>query len=217
MSIDDALAVYFYRYGQLPLPDVGHFFLSYGMANLSYPDRKVYEPEKTISFSSAIVSEAHLVSWLSEECEISYQEAADSLKQWVSRINQDLASGLTLRWHGIGQIKSTKEGGGITIYPDDVPTHNTYGVEAEKVIRTGHVHMVRVGEEEKSSREMEETLNQRKHLARKIWPFIALSLLLAGFASIWLISGRLTQAWNRKGNYKPVQIEDMPIRNQWIP
>jgi hypothetical protein len=217
MQIDYALTQYLHRYGSLPLPGMGHLLLSAESARLSFPDRKIFEPQKKISFLSTPVADRHLIEWLSAEFEIDDEKASTLLKEWATDFYQRMKNGSTLIWHGVGRISSATKEGGLFFEMIDWGSNLQYGIVAEKVIRTGNTHTVLVGETEKSSTEMEQALQPKKQKIKKYWPIVVLTLLIFGVASIWFIGVKYPKAWGRKGNQSQISVKESPTRNKWIP
>ncbi|MFO0415100.1 MAG: hypothetical protein ACK50E_05560 [Bacteroidota bacterium] len=218
MQIDYALTQYLHLYGNLPLPGMGHLSVRAESATLSFPERKIFEPVKKISFSPLPVADKHLTEWLSAEFETDYEKASELLKDWATDFRQKIKNRSTLIWHGVGRIySSSKEGELLFETIDDVSDILQYGITAEKVIRTGHTHTVLVGESEKSSGEMEEALKPKTPKVRKYWPVVVLMLLVLGFTAIWVIVSTYPQAWKRKGNQSQISVKESPSRFKWIP
>jgi hypothetical protein len=218
MRIDYALTQYLHRYGNLPLPGMGQLLQSTDSARLSFPDRKIFQPVKKISFSSIQVPDKHLIDWLSAEFEIENEMASALLKEWVTDLLHRIKNGSSLIWHGIGRISSAaNEGGEILFENIDGASNLQYSIAAEKVIRSGNTHTVLVGETEKSSTEMEQVLQPKKQKTKKYWPVVVAMLLIFGVASLWLIGVKYPEAWSRKGNNSQISVKESPSRNKWIP
>jgi len=217
MQIDDALIQYLHRYGNLPLPGLGHLLVSSESATLSFPERKIFEPVKNIAYSSLPVADKHLTEWLSAEFEIDYEKASGLLKEWAAGIRQNIKNGSVLIWHGVGRLYSSAKEGELLFEAIDDISNLQYGITAEKVIRTGNAHTVLVGETEKSSREMEQALQPKQQKARKYWPVIVLILFLFGFAAFGFIISTYPEAWSRKGNQSQISVKESPSRFKWIP
>jgi hypothetical protein len=217
MQIDYALIQYLHRYGNLPLPGLGHLLVTTESATLSFPERKIFEPGNKISYSSVSVADKHLIEWLSGEFGIDYEKASDLHKEWATDFREKIKNGYTLIWHGVGRIYSSQKGGEPLFEGIEEVSNLHYGITAEKVIRTGKTHTVLVGETEKSSSEMEQALQPKMQKVRKYWPVIVLMLLILGFTALWYIASVYPDAWSRKGNQSQISVEESPSRFKWIP
>lgn len=218
MQLDYTLVLYLHRYGNLPLPGQGHLSFQKQTARISFPDRKIYPGQNHIYFSEKNLPEFHLLKWLSVELGVDYHLASELMNKWVASLIDLLRSDVDVVWHGVGRMRLSDKNGIIQIEQDPaLLIQPELGIHAEKVIRTGVTHSVLVGENEKSSEEMEEALQQKHNRPKKVSQFLLFILFVIGCASVLLISIYFSDAWRRLGNHHPIKAEETPSRNQWVP
>jgi hypothetical protein len=217
MKIDYALAIYLYRFGHLPLPGSGHLFIHNEPARLSFPDRKIYPGATHIQFSNTNLAETHLLSWLSLELGADITNVSDRVSSWLNDLKVQLKSGSPVVWQGIGELSISDDETLLVQIENPFMLIPSEGLTAEKVIRVGAPHSVLVGESEKSRSEMEEALQPKARRSKKLWPYILIILFSVAALGFWLIITYYPDAWNRKGNHGPINIEETPSRSHWIP
>ena len=108
-------------------------------------------------------------------------EAIRAFTDFTSRLHDNLDNYQPVYFKGIGTL--IKQSSAITFQPETMPDYFPELV-AERVIRKNIAHTVRVGEDEKTSDEMQAALNKPQAVKKENW-WIAASILGAiGVAAI---------------------------------
>jgi hypothetical protein len=200
---------YLLRYNELPVPGVGTFTVERRPAILDFPSKQIYGPVYSIHFNpDSYLPGKHFFNWLSHVRNITDREAVFHFNDFAFDMKRDLEEGKRIVWNGVGEIKK-EINGDITLLPSDVLMEEP--LVAEKIIRTGVSHKVRVGEEEKSSSQMSELL--AKDEGRKVYWWILpvtigiLALMFIG----WYLSENGLEIFSVSNNAKLVPDETPSI------
>jgi len=175
-------------YKNLSIPNIGTFALVRQPATGDFPSRTIHPPGYTFSFQPNINSSMKdFFSWLGQALLISDREAIIRFNDFVYELKRKIASGEIVDWKGVGTL-SKDLAGEIKFIPITKDLIFEQPVKAEKLIREKAEHMVRVGEEEKTSAEMEVLLTKTGDKRSIWWAYaIAIGLLLIMFLG-WYFS-----------------------------
>ena len=136
--------------------------------------------------------------------QVSDREAAGRFNEFTDLTTEQLAKGATIHWKGVGLIHRNSSGE-MEFSPDEIALVKP--VKAKKVIRENAAHMVRVGEDQKTSEEMTMLLSQQP--ARRsigwLWPAV-LSMLAILFIG-WYLSSKGVKTSSTANNKKPALNE----------
>jgi hypothetical protein len=113
-------------------------------------------------------------------------DAVIRFNDFVFEMKKQVDRGGTINWRGVGTIKKGL-GGEIKFQPHE-PVFTEQPVPAEKVLREKAEHTVRVGEEEKTSAEMEEMLAKPEENKPYWWAHALVIGLLAIVFIGWYFS-----------------------------
>jgi len=169
-----ALYQYLVRNHELSVPGIGTFLLNRKPAEINFPDKLVHPPVYSITHHFPASPHSNgLFYWLSRVMGISDREAVIRFNDFAFDMRKQLLNGSNIHWKGVG-VLSSGLGGEIRFAPWPGPGLPERPVKAEKVIREKPVHLVRVGEEEKTAAEMEQILAKEdvKKQAWWAWPLI---------------------------------------------
>ena len=125
--------------------------------------------------------------WLSGTLAISENNAVNAYSDFATDLKSRIAAGEIIDWKGVGILSKGLAGeikfkSAVNNLGYEVP------VKAEKVIRENAAHMVRVGEDEKTSAEMVEMLNQPDEKKSYWWAYALIVGLLAVIFLGWYFS-----------------------------
>ena len=166
---------YFITYNQLILPGTGTLMLEKNSATGDFAARLVRPPVYTVVFqANSEKPPTSFFNWLSAGLNTSVQEAVIRFNDFAFQLRQQIAAGDIIQWKGIGVLQ--KGLGAEARFTPDL-TENAFAepVIAEKVLRDKADHMVRVGEDQKTSAEMTAMLN-KPEMQKSGWWIIALVL-----------------------------------------
>ncbi|HEX4959142.1 MAG TPA: hypothetical protein VFV46_13250 [Lacibacter sp.] len=145
--------------------------------------------------------------WLATELGIRQDEVQNQLQLFIQHFTEALQQ-QSVVWAGWGRFY--KNGSQITFEAQDsiyVPAI----VKAERVIRKGAEHPVRVGEDERTSTEMEEWLQTGDAKKKHLWWIIALLMSAAGIILAVLFAGKHNIQWKNNTNYQLLKPKEPQV------
>lgn len=179
-----------YRYGiaykNLPVPGIGTFTWETIPARSDFPNKLLYPPSYRVQFGSAThVPGAFFFQWLGKSLGISSRDAVFRFNDFAFGLRKDISEGAVVNWKGVGILQKGL-GGEIKFSPELPEMLIQAPVHAERIIRENAEHLIRVGEEQRSSTEMTALLSKSATAQRSYPVIIGWALLLAatGF-SVW--------------------------------
>jgi hypothetical protein len=183
----ETLYQYFIQHKKLAIPGIGNFLLERKPAGSDFINKQINPPSYSISLQNTADSPSiNFFKWLASALHISDHDAIIRFNDFVFETKKQIIDGVTIDWHGVGTI-SKGLAGEMKFTPASVSAIEK-PVAAEKVIREKAEHMVRVGEDQKTSVEMTEMLNQPK-VKKSFWWVAALVIgLLALVFTGWYFS-----------------------------
>jgi nucleoid DNA-binding protein len=181
-------------------------------AQLDFPNRILNPPYYTLQFFSEASGSELFLKWLSNEKNISIEEASSQLKEFISQFLSVLQTKKKIDWNGWGIFFRTTDG--KTKFQSILTTVvSPSSVKAERIIRKGAEHQVRVGEDQKTNTEMELLLAETNSLPQQKWWIAACMILLLGAVLTWYFSSAHRLQWKQQSNYR--QIEPSPTPEQY--
>ncbi|MGB3007927.1 MAG: hypothetical protein WBC06_15540 [Chitinophagaceae bacterium] len=182
-----ALYQYLLQHKQLLVPGVGTFLLNRKAAVNNFSEKLIYPPSYSVVMQSGSYSPSkQFYNWLGYALSISDRDAVIRFNDFAFDLKKNIADGGIIDWRGVG-ILSRGLGGEVKFLPGDVLIYEQ-PVPAEKVIREKAEHMVRVGEDHKTSAEMVEMLNQPEDRKLHWWAIPLAIVLLATMFIGWYFS-----------------------------
>jgi hypothetical protein len=173
---------FFALHHQLALPGVGDFKAETSDAQIDFINRSITSSQNKIVFvSNAMQPEEKFYDFLADELNINEDQAIISFAIFTSEIKNDLDANKPVYFKGIGTL--VKEDARTTFQPEIIPAFYPV-ITAERIIRKNTAHTVRVGEEEKTSDEMQTVLQQPKTIQKERWWIAAAVLAVIGVAAI---------------------------------
>lgn len=179
---------------QLSLPGIGSFVLERKPARMDFLNKCIHAPEYFISFDTSFHSASQKIFYkLATALNISETEAEVRFREFIYDLRKQIFEGKEIRWNGVGilsktenaEIKFCQEKGFLAT---EIPIH------AEKIIREHAKHIMRVGEQEMTSIEMEELLTPFLKIKRSRWWILPLTIfvLAVGFIAWYFYKNGLS-------------------------
>ena len=173
---------YFIQHKKLAVPGVGTFLLERKPAVSDFVNKQINPPNYSVALQAAVDPPSiHFFKWLAGALHISDHDAIIRFNDFVFDFKKQINDGSTINWHAVGAI-SKGLAGEMKFDPAIRPALEK-PVAAEKVIREKSEHMVRVGEDQKTSAEMTEMLNLPETKRSRWW----ITALVAGLLSLLFI------------------------------
>lgn len=175
----DLVHRYFAVHRSVVLPGIGSFIAETQKAKLDFVEKTLHAPTYSIRYDTYDTPEDSFYIFLARET--GERDPVDHFKSFSSELKQRLESDHIVTLPGIGIL--TKNGFGYSFVADN--TVQTYypSVTAERAIRQNAEHMVKVGEDEKTSTQMHEHFRTRDVRQDK-WYVAALILGTIGILAI---------------------------------
>ncbi|MEO5945650.1 MAG: hypothetical protein ABIP79_02455 [Chitinophagaceae bacterium] len=197
---------YLILHKNLPLPGIGTFLLQRHSAVADFPNRIILPPAYSVILDNKELTPAiSFYEWLSKAISSSHHEAVTKFNDFAFNLKNQLANGDIINWYGVGTI-SKGLGGEVKFIPQEKIVLEA-PVPAEKVIREKAEHMVRVGEEEKTSQEMTTFLNQVEEKKSLWWAAALVVGLVAVIFLGWYFSANGVEVTSTANNKQVRPIE----------
>jgi hypothetical protein len=187
---------YLILHKELPVPGIGTFLLERKSALINFPEKEIKAPVYSVSMRSDIQTpEKKFYSGLGRLLHTGERETIIRFNDFIFDLKNQLLNGGQVNWNGVGVFNRTHSGE-IIFVPEEELITKEKPVSAEKVIREKADHMVRVGEEEKTSSEMTEILNQQEERKSQWWVFAMIIGIVSVIFLGWYFSenGMLTSS-----------------------
>jgi nucleoid DNA-binding protein len=198
---------YLLQYHSVSIEGWGSMSLVNQPAVLDFPNRQIQSLSISIAFNEQSANSHAFISWLADELKIRPDEALQKVQAFVQWFSNTIHHN-DVSWNGWG--KFSKSGSQISFKAEQAMVLPK-PVLAERVIRKGAEHQVRVGEEEKTSTEMEEWLHTPSAKKKHLWQLIALLISAAGIILAVLFSSKHNIQWRNYTNYQQLQPKDPPV------
>jgi hypothetical protein len=151
-------------------------------AEIDFANRQIHPPFFSVSLQASVDAPSiHFFKWLAAALHSTDRDAIIRFNDFVYELKKQVAGGDIIDWQGMGTI--SKGLAGELKFKPEVKSTSEKPVAAEKVIRDKAEHMVRVGEDQRTSVEMTEMLNQPE-TKRSLWWVTA---LIAGLLALLFI------------------------------
>lgn len=198
---------YFLENKELPLPGIGTFLLERKPARVDFPNKIINPPSYSVSMQAgSYVPGQGFFKWLAAALSIADREAVFRFNDFVFDLKRQICEGAVVNWDGMGTMKKGLSGE-VKFIPSNEEIVLEKPVPAEKVIRRKAEHMVRVGEDEKTSDEMTEMLNRPEEKKSYGWVWTLALVLLSVIFIGWHFSsqGLDTEASANMKGLSPVE------------
>jgi hypothetical protein len=175
---------YLIQYRKVSIPNVGSFEIKYRSSELDVADKKILSPVFSTEYSPSDQVSQHQLHYFASTLRSSKEMAGTDLLRFGTQLTQKLSEG-AFRWNGLGTLKNTDKE--IVFEPEDIRPVGFDAIPASRVIREKSDHMVLVGEQERSSIEMTESLQPSGKPTRSYLNLIGWIILLLVVAVIVFI------------------------------
>jgi nucleoid DNA-binding protein len=207
-TLVELIQKYILQHHSVSIEGWGTISLENQPAALDFPNRQVHAPVTTLHFSTVGGSNRLFTNWVADELRIKPEEATQRIQSFVQAFSNTISKE-SVTWSGWGTFEKKGTRIGFTAATETV--WQPASVSAEKIIRKGAGHQVRVGEDERSSVEMEEllhpTIYKKKHLSR----IIALFFTAAGIILAVLFASKHNTQWKNYTRYQPLHLKEPPV------
>jgi len=179
---------YLVLHKQLNIPGIGTFQVERKSADIDFVGKIVNPPAYTIALHHGNATPSKKVfNWLSDVFNISERDALSRFNDFAFELRDKVMSGDKLQWDGIGTLSKGLAG---EIRFDASLKGMSIGepISANKVIRENAEHTVRVGEDQKTSKEMIEWLSAAEEKKSYWWAAALIIGLLAFVFIAWYLS-----------------------------
>lgn len=178
---------YLLQHKKLSVPGIGTFLLERTPAQVDFPNKQVAAPLYAFSWQSpAPVPSGRFFTWLGAALGISQMDAVVRFNDFAFEMKKQVEKGHTIEWAGVGVLK--KGLADEIRFTPWAPAFPETAIPATKVIRDKATHSVRVGEDERSSTEMEILLSKEEEKKSYWWAWsLAIGLLAIVFTG-WYFS-----------------------------
>lgn len=144
---------------KLSLPGIGVFTTALQPASVDFISKTVYAPLHDITFTYDETATDETFPWfLVKETSLSETDAIHHWKEYLRMIKHSLSNHETWKIAGIGTLRSANEN--IEFESENSINKFFPPVTADKVLRENAQHIIKVGEDEKTSSEMHELLHR---------------------------------------------------------
>jgi hypothetical protein len=176
------------QHKQLPVPGIGTFLLEKKSAISDFTVKKIEPPVYTMAMQADGNSPSKIFfTWLGNALHISDREAVIHFNDFVFDMKKKIGAGDVINWNGVGSL-CKGFAGEIKFTSVDKQLIFEHSVTAEKMIREKAEHTIRVGEDERTSTQMTELLNQRAGKRLHWWAYALAAALLATMFIGWYFS-----------------------------
>jgi hypothetical protein len=197
---------YFIQHKKLAVPGVGTFLLERKPAVNDFVNKQINPPIYSVILQATVDPPSiHFFKWLAGALHVSDHDAIIRFNDFVFDFKKQVNDGSTIDWHALGAI--SKGPAGEIKFDPAIKYALEKPVVAEKVIREKSEHMVRVGEDQKTSAEMTEMLNLPETKRSRWWLPALVAGLLALFFIGWYFFEHGTDASSTTNNMKLVPME----------
>ncbi len=176
------IADYLFQYKTCSLPQIGTLKIKTITATSVLGEQKITAPVSTIYFTDEITDSRNITAFIAANKSVSVEEAAYQLKKICTEISS-LDSNEKFPIPGVGEFHKSNNGK-ISFQPDDLPSHFTPTVYAERVIHPNDSHAILVGDTETDRNTMTEYFTEDEPVSKSKWWVWAAVLFAAAIALI---------------------------------
>ncbi len=179
----NVLSHYLLTFHSLPMPGIGTLILKKQTARLQILEKQIEAGGYVIEWTSEAAQDAHIISWLAGQMNVSVTESAQSYQSYIDKLINILNLEKRVEWGSWGTLEKKEEGlmffnGALIHVPGYAP------VPAEKVVRKKSDHSVLVGDQTFSADDMQEKLQKSMVKVRHHWIIITVALLVLGLLTM---------------------------------
>lgn len=154
-KVIEVITKYLLQYRKVSIPHVGSFELKYQPARLDVADKRMIAPGFVTEYSNNDSVHDHQYNYFTSSLHVQKTQVSNELAHFGAQLKEKISlQSVTL--NGLGVLKQA--GQRIVFEPQEIACHGLLPVTASKVIRENASHTVLVGERERNSIEMAESL-----------------------------------------------------------
>ncbi|HEV8272594.1 MAG TPA: hypothetical protein VGQ04_14885 [Chitinophagaceae bacterium] len=173
---------------KLSLPGIGTISLCQNSATLDFTNKQFTSPSFYFTIESRNDKPSKkLFDWLSSSFGITEWDAIKSVNDFSFDLKKKLSEKGEVNWENVGMIRRNNNGD-LKIETQTIILQSEQPVTAEKVIRVKAEHTVLVGEQEKTSVEMQEYFAESTKKKNYTWLIAAIIAVLAVIFIGWYFS-----------------------------
>ena len=177
--MQDSLYEFLLLNKKLSLPGIGTISLCQSSAQHDFSNKQFVAPASFFSIDPGNDKPSKkLFDWLSSSLGITEWEAIKSVNDFSFDLKKKLSEFGEVSWEKVGVIRRNNNGD-LKLDPQNISLQSEPPVAAEKVIRVKAEHTVLVGEQEKTSVEMEEYFSGNPAKKNYTWLIAAILMALA--------------------------------------
>ncbi len=213
----DLLRRYFFHFHALSLPGIGTLQAKSVAAVLDFPERKLFPPTyETILIPFDASKMSLQVEWLAEMQNIDPQQVRNDLDAFAADIQKAILSDTSFLLEDLCSLQKTASG---EIQCKSLLNTGAFfkPQHAEKVIREQEAHMVRVGETERTSTEMEAMLSEASPERKDYWWVAAILLLFIAVGAWYSFKTMHPAQSDHHSFFHPIQPKEAPSTYRELP
>lgn len=174
---------YLLQHKRVSIPQVGSFELKSRPPELDIADKKLMAPVFIAEYSAADEVTEHQFRYFSQAQGADKDRVEQDLRLFGQRLKEALRR-RSVNWNGFGTLQASNQS--IVFEPEEIRLGSLQPLDAARVIRQDAGHRVLVGEQDLSSQQATDILQQEPPVKRSYanltgWIVLALALLLAAF------------------------------------
>lgn len=174
---------YLLQHKRVSIPQVGSFELKSRPPELDIADKKLLAPVFITEYSASDEVTEHQFRYFSQAQGADKERVEQDLRLFGQRLKEALRR-RSVNWNGFGTLQSIDRS--IVFEPEEIRLASLQPLDASRVIRQNAGHRVLVGEQDLSSQQATDILQQEPPVKRSYanlagWIVLALTLLLAAF------------------------------------
>ena len=145
----------------LALPGIGNFTLEKTSAQIDIGNRVIMPPITQVKFSNEkLPAEKFFYNFLAHELNTDEVQAVRLFTDFTTQLQSDIQQDKPVVLKGIGELK--KQTTNVIQFQSEILPGYYPPLTAERVIRKNATHLIKVGEQEKTSDEMQTALNVKE-------------------------------------------------------
>ena len=198
-----------------PLPGLGTLTLEKKSAEFSISDHTFFPPKWNLTWINEENDKIAFVNYLASALHTDIHEAGSRLDEWVRQATNNYSE-FSLTIPGLGKWK--KEAGVEISFIPEKMSDALYPVKVKKIIRSGAIHQVRVGDTEHTNVHMSELLQQQKKTTKLEltgWIILLIAVMAASVITYYSMNGQ--QPGGIFGNTQKLETDIAPETYQLIP
>ena len=178
------LKKYLALYNHLDLDGIGNLNVEVIPAQIDIANRTIQPPESFIQFNKNNTQPDKIfLRFLEKELNIDETHAVKNMTNFTTQLQTNIKENNQVVFEGFGKLKKQSTDT-LTFEMDEMPVYYP-SIVAERIIRKNATHTVRVGEDEKTSDEMQLALQHEEEvILEDRWWIPAIILGLIGIAAL---------------------------------